>query len=177
MSSFNDNAEGRWLPVPGFEGSYEVSDLGQVRSVDRFVPGKFAHNTALRKGQLLTPGVNTHGYLQVSLCRDGHAYPRAVHRVVLLAFVGQRPDGRVTRHLNGDKLDCSLVNLAYGTQSENLRDKVTHGTDHNAKKTRCPRDHEYTPENTDRNSRGTRECRTCALERKKQWRNSKAVSA
>ena len=76
-----------------------------------------------------------------------------VQKLVLDAFVGPRPAGAVARHLNDIGIDNRLVNLAWGTASENMRDCATNGNHHNAKKTHCKRGHAFTPENTGPNNR------------------------
>ncbi len=69
------------------------------------------------------------GYLSVHLHNRGHTKIRTVHSLVLEAFIGPRPVGAYEcRHLNGDKTDNRLENLAWGTCSENNHDKVQHGT-------------------------------------------------
>lgn len=147
-----------WRPIPGFPG-YEVSDLGRVRSLDR--DGLDGRRL---KGRVLRPGVSRR-YRVVSLRRAGRTVTNGIHELVLLAFVGPRPEGAVTRHLNGDGADNRLVNLAYGTQSENLFDRREHGTSDRANRTHCPQGHEYTPENTYRYVRPNgvinRNCREC----------------
>lgn len=72
---------------------------------------------------------------------------KLVHALVAEAFYGSRPTGQHVRHLNGDKLDNSAENLCYGTESENRRDSVKHGTHVQARKTHCPRGHKYFDKN------------------------------
>lgn len=99
-----------WRPVPGSE-QYEVSDLGRVR----------------RGARLLTPyTTNTSRYPRVALSAPSGRKMAYVHHLVLGAFVGPRPEGMETRHLNGVRTDCRLVNLAYGTQAENMADRAAH---------------------------------------------------
>lgn len=133
-----------WRPVVDWEGKYEVSNLGRVRSVcnDRV--------------KALTP--NGRGYLVTGL---GHGRIAYVHRLVLDAFVGPRPEGMVSCHNNGDRSDNRLANLRYGTSSENNTDTVTHGNHWQAKKTHCKHGHEFTPENTMLRSDGGRKCWAC----------------
>ena len=102
-----------WRPIPGWEAFYEVSDAGAVR----------------RGGRVLTPWPTAKGYLIVSLIAPGRKRqaPR-IHQLVMLAFVGPRPAGQHTRHLDGDKRNNALANLAYGTPAENAYDKERHGT-------------------------------------------------
>ena len=101
----------------GFEGLYSVSDLGLVRSEAR----------GGREARLLKPWLNR-GYWQVGLCRPDGQRRKSVHTLVLEAFVGPRPDTMEARHLNGDKRDNRLVNLAWGTHTENIHDRFDHGT-------------------------------------------------
>src|SRR5258708_1594768 len=112
----------RWLPVPGYEGLYEVSDLGRVRSI--------AHSTraGMRGGQMLKPQFNSRGYHHVGLRRDGKKAALRLNRLVLAAFAGPCPPGEVARHGPGGKLDNRLTNLSYGTQRENIHDKIRDGT-------------------------------------------------
>jgi hypothetical protein len=109
----------RWLPVPGYEGSYEISDRGDVWSLPR--NGKC--------GRLLRPSRDRAGYMHVGLCRAGVMKNLTVHRLVMAAFVGPCPDGLETRHLDGNPSNNAWPdNLAYGTAEENLADKLRHGT-------------------------------------------------
>ena len=148
-----------WLPVPGFEGSYEVSDLGRVRSLDRVIVTKAGQQRRL-PGRMLRPTVSDPGYPFVQFGK--HDAPRRIHNIVTLAFLGPCPEGMEVRHLNGDKLDNTLSNLRYGTHSENVKDTSRHGRHFWANKPHCPQGHEYTPENIYRRP-GTvnRYCREC----------------
>lgn len=111
----------RWLPISGFVGIYEVSDLGRVRSLDRIDIGGYR-----RKGQLLSIGWNGH-HSQVQLY-NGKRRPCLVHRLVLEAFVGLCPDGMEGCHDNGLSKDNRLENLRWDTKRNNEADKVEHGT-------------------------------------------------
>lgn len=118
----------QWRPVVGFEGKYEVSDFGRVRSVDRWIEHAVARGrrayTNWRKGRLLRPGRMPLGHLSVVLGRV--AGSQCVHRLVLEAFVGPRRRGQEVLHRNGDSSDNRLENLRYGTRSENNRDISRH---------------------------------------------------
>lgn len=106
-----------WRDIPGYEGRYQVSNLGRVRSVDHYV-------TRLVKGRVLRPRIRKEGYPIVTISGKG---PVDIHLLVASAFIGKRERGMQVRHLNGDKLDARAENLAYGTQSDNEKDKLRYG--------------------------------------------------
>lgn len=156
----------RWLPVVGLEGAYEVSSLGRVRSVPRWVRNG---NTGRKwvKGRILAvKAVKRSGYPQLRIARS----TKMLHRLVADAFLGPCPPGLVVRHLDGNPANNLPSNLAYGTVSENMFDQVRHGTHANASKTHCPKGHEYTPENTRMTPKGTRFCRKCGYAASTAWR-------
>lgn len=154
-----------WRAIPGYEGLYEVSDLGRVKSLERMVQGRFG---LLRVPERIGYGSvhKSTGYFRVGLSRDGGCEQIHVHRAVMLAFVGPLPEGMHTCHNNGDRADNRLANLRYDTVSSNRLDSVLHGTNHETAKTHCPQGHPYDQENTyynnrpDRPGRGRR-CREC----------------
>lgn len=148
----------RWLPVPGYEGAYEVSDRGRVRSLDRIT----AQGRPC-KGIVLTQLNGSKGYKQVGLHRSGQT-THHVHRLVLLAFAGPAPEGMEVRHLNGDRTDNTLANLTWGTHLENMRDQREHGTHKNSVKTHCPKGHPYAGDNLKVEKSGTRRCTVCRRE-------------
>jgi hypothetical protein len=152
-----------WLPVVGFEGQYEVSCLGQVRSVDRIVVfcdgrKRFARGR-IRKSHPFTD----RGYRAVTLCSENHCRPHSVHVLVLTAFVGPPPSGTECLHDNDIADDNRLSNLRWGTRSENLYDMVRNGRHAAANKTHCKRGHILAAPNlvTWQTHSGGRECLTC----------------
>lgn len=145
-----------WRPVPGYERTYEVSNLGRVRSLKR----------ATTSGRVRKLRVNRHGYIDVNLSQANRTRTFTVHNLVMLAFTGPRPDGYEIRHLNGVQSDNRRTNLAYDTVSENRLDITRHGNNRNANKSHCSRGHEFTAENTiviPARPRG-RYCRACRAE-------------
>lgn len=154
----------RWRPVVDWEGLYEVSDQGQVRSLDRVVVRSNGRTQPIH-GRVLRSGANAKGYLYLNL-KDGPRRKTApVHRLVAEAWHGPCPEDLQCRHLDGNKLNNNPSNLKWGTPSENIYDRVAHGTDRNARKTHCPAGHEYTEENTYWHPRCGRKCRTCDANR------------
>lgn len=159
----------RWLPVIGYEGLYEVSDLGRIRSLPRQTC------KGVRGGRVLRSPPTGHGYMHVGLSHQNQVRYYAVHILVAASFIGPRPAGMEIRHLDGNKLNNVPANLCYGTHGENETDKVRHGTHRNGNKTHCPQGHEYTPENTYTYPSGARGCRACTTEYgKKRWQRTLA---
>lgn len=152
----------RWLPVVGYEGLYEVSSLGRVRSLDRVTEGKCRKRVAgVILSQAVTAGT---GYLGVGLWRGGRQERWNVHRLVSEAFLGPRPEGMDTCHYDGDKSNNSASNLRYDTRGNNLLDSVRHKTHRWSTVTHCPAGHPYDDVNTRivmKKGRPTRHCRAC----------------
>jgi hypothetical protein len=148
-----------WRPIPGYETSYEISIQGTVRSLR---PKNLGY---VRKHHV---NVQT-GYPMVSLWLDCSRRTFTVHGLVALTFLGARPDDCEVRHLDGDRSNCHLENLEYGTKRENERDKRSHGTNPNLRKTHCPRSHPLSGPNLFLYKDGRRGCRACIADRTKAW--------
>jgi hypothetical protein len=114
-----------WRPVVGYEGRYEVSDVGALRSLSRLV--RVRHGTRMVVGRELVAGLMNAGYLVCALQADNVSAMRLVHRVVAAAFIGPCPPGHEVNHKNGVKTDNRAVNLEYVTRVENLRHAKRHG--------------------------------------------------
>jgi hypothetical protein len=154
-----------WLPVYGYEGLYEVSNLGRVRSVERTV--RYVDGRVRRyPSRVLRTATDSGGYQTVHLC-NGRDKTARIHCLVAEAFIERTEDYELVRHLNGDPSDNRVQNLAWGTSSENARDTVRHGRNRQAVKTHCARGHEFDEANTGyRKGRGgrCRYCRACLRE-------------
>ena len=111
-------SEERWKPVLGYDGDYEISDMGRVHSYKyRWKPPK-----------MLSPGTVGGGYKSVALSFQGQQRTHMVHRLVLEAFVGPCPEGMEACHNDGNPVHNVLQNLRWATHSENARDRWKHGT-------------------------------------------------
>jgi hypothetical protein len=160
----------QWLPLE-MNPIYEVSDMGHIRS------------RAMRGGHLrnISGWKHKHGYTAVAIRVDGEKKKFLLHRLIAITFYGPSPLG--VRHLNGDASDSRLVNLRFGTQSENCVDTVRHGMNRHAAQTHCKRGHEFTEENTRMKVTKvgmSRECRQCMRDYRRDWmraKRAKAVSA
>lgn len=155
-----------WRPVFGYEGLYEVSDLGRVRSLPREVdnsglgPGrKYTY-----PGKTLKPSRMKIGYQSVTLSYKGQKKPSYVHRLVCEAFQGPPRDGKTqVCHYDGDRHNNSNSNLRWDSPKGNMQDAKRHGTTRHPKRldTHCGAGHRYTSETTSTAHDGTRRCKPC----------------
>lgn len=151
-----------WKSVPGWEGRYEASSLGRVRSLPRQVVGKTGRKVNLR-GKVMDAKPGPNGYILLSLCKGGKKKPEYAHRMVAMAFHGLPSPGSVTRHLDGSRDNNRPENLAWGTEWENSQDMLAHGRSHGLNKEHCPRGHILQKPNIPPFlvKRGKRECWSC----------------
>ena len=115
-----------WRNIPEWEGMYQVSNKGQVRSLDKKHLGRFG-KPVLRKGRILKPLAKGGRYLAVTLADGGKRKQCFIHDLVLRAFAGAKPKGLQVCHVNDDKNDNRLENLRYGTPKENTADAIRNG--------------------------------------------------
>ena len=111
----------RWLTIPS-HGFYEVSDEGEVRSIDRIIERR--GKPARLAGKVLKPLKHSQGYAMVALNAGSR---QLVHSLVMETFVGPRPKGMDINHKNGDKKDNRLENLEYCSRSQNMTHAVKTG--------------------------------------------------
>ena len=101
---------------------YQVSSMGRIRGM---------------RGRVLKPAPNKDGYLTFCLCGNGRKKSKKIHRLVAEAFIGKKPDGYETCHINGNPADNRVVNLKYVTPTENQSHRIEHGTSNRGE--RCGR--------------------------------------
>lgn len=119
----------RWRSIPGFP-YYEVSDLGRVRTYK----GVNQHSPPRKTPKLMKQRLGRDGYKRVTLQNAaGEKEVLSVHLAVGRAFLGDG-GGRVLRHKDGDPSNPKLSNLEYGSQKDNSKDKLRHGTDSRGEK-------------------------------------------
>lgn len=157
--SINEN----WKPVPGYDGYYEASYQGKIRSVTRQVNTVYGATRTHRGKVLRAHTAKGDPHLRIALSRENDRKTIFVHFLVCSAFHGPRPQEMEVCHINGDAKDNRADNLRWGTRGENMVDKQRHGTDHQRNKTHCPQGHEYTPENIiwDGKHKTHRRCKEC----------------
>lgn len=151
--------EEEWRDIEGFEGQYQVSNLGRVKSLSRYVNTR-GNGKRLVKERILKTEFESVPYSAAIL--TGKTFFR-VHVLVAKAFLGDRPEGLDICHRDGNPHNNSVDNLRYDTTSSNILDAITHGTHKETRKTQCPLGHELTPENNVNNfkDRGVRTCLAC----------------
>jgi len=118
----------QWRDIPGYEGLYQASSAGDIRSLSRIVKYKDGRET-LHPGRVLRPGKCSRGYRRVNLCKGKAKKTWLVSRLVLLTFSGVCPEGLEVCHNNNDPGNNTLNNLRYDTHQSNIDDKMTFGTD------------------------------------------------
>lgn len=101
----------KWVPVLGYSGTLEVSDLGRIRSIDRTIVDTLGRVYTF-KSVLLTQGKLKNGYLAVRLTLHSKSKTATVHSVVAAAFLGPRPDDQEVRHGPLGKLNNCVSNLS-----------------------------------------------------------------
>ena len=158
-----------WAEIKGFEGFYEVSDTGLVRSGPRVIMRKNGAKLNL-SGKILSARKikNPRDYPSVNLYKPGEkGVSKKIHILVAEAFLGTRPSGHYVCHNNGDPTDNRLENLRYDTPSENSLDTIRHGRHIPSKRTHCPRGHALSGKNLLPSAlkNGYRSCRSCSQSR------------
>lgn len=112
-----------WRDIPGYNGYYQISNMGRVKSSDRSVLSKDGRTKKLR-GKILIPRKCSNGYLAMSLSLNGNVGQPLLHRLVAIAFVKGFEEGKEVNHINEDKTDNRASNLEWITHQKNS----VHGT-------------------------------------------------
>lgn len=104
-----------WRAIEGYEGLYEVSSLGRVRSIPK------KHSYPKNADGILSPSTRKGGYKQVTLCKDGKTKPHSIHRLVAIAFIG-KPASKalVVNHIDENPSNNAVSNLEWVTPRQNL---------------------------------------------------------
>lgn len=117
----------KWTPVAGYEGLYEVSDQGRVKSLGRLIRSKGNGHRNIPE-RVLKPCMNPNGYAMVALCKDGVIERVGIHRVVAKAFIPEVEGKPFVNHINAVRNDNRACNLEWCTQKENIQHAVRIGT-------------------------------------------------
>ena len=106
-----------WKPISGYEGRYEVSNDGQIRSLDIYIDCGI--NTRLCQGRIKPIHKNNRGYCWVNLCKDGKCARHLVHRLVAETFVTNVHNKPQVNHIDGNISNNQASNLEWVTDDEN----------------------------------------------------------
>jgi hypothetical protein len=108
-----------WLPIKGYEGLYECSSLGRIKSLPRIASNNQPFPGGIRK-QFIDPRPG-YGYLNVGLNINGKKRSKCVHRIIAIAFLGLPSMSLDVNHINGIKTDNRIENLEWLSRSENIK--------------------------------------------------------
>jgi hypothetical protein len=109
-----------WKDVIGFEGSYQVSNMGNIKSLEREIK-HFRGGLMTLKERILNPCANSKGYSIAILSKENKRHVKSMHRLVASAFIHNHENKITVNHKNGIKNDNRLINLEWATVSENVK--------------------------------------------------------
>lgn len=115
-----ENIDGEiWKDIPGFEGLYQASNLGRIKSLERWYQSA---NLLKMPENIKTQRINHKGYLYLHLCKNGKKWATTVHKLIALTFIGEKPYPKVTiNHIDANKLNNKVENLEYCSVKENIQ--------------------------------------------------------
>lgn len=117
-----------WEPIKGYEGLYEVSEHGVIRSCARYIKTNIRHvETRLIEGRFLKQSTKRNGYKTVDLCKDGKVKTVLVHRIVATAFCPNPHGHRFVNHIDSNRANNESLNLEWVSSSENRMHGIEHG--------------------------------------------------
>ena len=150
-----------WRSVLGYEGLYEVSSLGRVKSLERSEDSGKGHLRIRRSRVLSTKGAP---YPACSLYKNSVETRRTVHSLVAEAFLPNPDNLPSVLHWDDNPQNSRLDNLRWGTAEDNSEDRLRNSALRKPEITQCPRNHPYDKENTYVNPKGFKICRICRRE-------------
>lgn len=121
-----------WRDIKGFEGAYQISEYGVVRSVDREIttkPDRFGRvSNYVKRGKVIADRRHQFGYRVVTLSFNNIQYTKTVHRLVAISFIDNPENLPLVRHVDGNPENNHFKNLIFGTQKDNMANAMNHGT-------------------------------------------------
>ena len=119
-----------WKDIENYEGLYQVSNLGRIktckRKVEYFNPKLNRISSHTVKSKIKTPSIKDNGYMQVTLNKDNIGRSFYVHRLVAQAFVKGFTNNHIVIHKNGDASDNRVKNLKVASHSEMFSESSRH---------------------------------------------------
>jgi hypothetical protein len=107
-----------WKDISGYEGLYMISNLGRVKSM---------HKHTNRKSEFMTPGVHSHGYIEVHLSKNRVRTKYFIHRLVATHFIDAIDGKTEVNHIDNDKTNNCVTNLEWCTRRENINHAIKYG--------------------------------------------------
>lgn len=116
-----------WIDIKGYENLYQISNYGNVKSLERTIKRDNKGNLFVKE-KILKPGISGDGYYCVTLSKNGKTKFYKIHRLMALNFFENNGDNLVINHIDGNRLNNKLSNLELCTQSHNIREAMKLGT-------------------------------------------------
>lgn len=107
----------KWKDIKGYEGYYQVSNYGNVKSMDRVISN--GHSLHLHKGRIMK--LKGDRYKEIFLCKEGKGKKFFVHRLVAAAFIDNKDIKPEVNHIDGNKTNNHFSNLEWCTSKENKK--------------------------------------------------------
>ena len=152
-----------WVPIVGYEGYYEVSNYGKVRSLDRTITvdrQSYSYDKRLKSIEKAI-GLDGNGRPKVELDKYGKSHSINIHVLVAQHFVLGRKPGLIVCHKDGNEMNNHASNLYWGTYIENAQDTIKHGNNYHLNKELCPRKHKLQEPNLRTSNAKYRRCLSC----------------
>lgn len=109
-----------WKPIEGYEGLYEISNLGRVKRLERYTYDSIGRKQSFKEMLIKLHKDSNHYYLKVNLYKNGVGKPFYIHRLVYETFVGEIPEGMQVNHIDENKENNRVDNLNLMTPSQNI---------------------------------------------------------
>lgn len=129
------NKEEIWKDISNYDGVYQISNLGRVKTKDRMLERKY-HNGYVRKGQFIKPQKDKDGYLRINLYKNGKPKASLIHRLVAQEFISNPNNLPQINHINLNKQDNRVENLEWCTAQENIKHAASFGLYHHPERKR-----------------------------------------
>ena len=129
-----------WKDIAGYEGLYQASDKGRIRSLSHYAKNNVNGGQRMTKGRVLTPYKLPSGYLMVKLSKSEARKKISVHRLIALTFIDNKNNLPEVNHKDGDKSNNSIENLEWVSRKENQNHMYDHGLNKKAKPVECLED-------------------------------------
>lgn len=126
-----NNMDEKWKDIEGYEGLYQISNLGRVKSLP-----KPCRNNSISKEKILKPRINDNGYCVVDLYKNKKRKVFRIHKLVMHTFIGKNESLDIN-HIDGNKTNNKLSNLEYCTRQENMLHAVKIGLSKGCIKVKC----------------------------------------